>query len=36
MGAGKSKDNIYYDPTINSELFDETRQCKFYRNHRGE
>ena len=36
MGAGKSRDNIYYDPTVNAELFDETKQCKFYRNQKGE
>ncbi len=36
MGAGKSRNNIYYDPTVNAELFDETKQCKFYRNQKGE
>lgn len=36
MGADKSKELVYYDPTQNAVLFDETKQCKFYRNQKGE
>lgn len=36
MGGTKSKDSSYYDPTLNAELVDENKECKFYRNQKGE
>lgn len=35
MGTTKSRDNIYYDPTLSAELVDETKQYKIYRNQQG-